>query len=376
VAVLLAVLVAGAVTAAEASIPRPERWPSLLEEPAASVLEPPTLEDLAAELAAPATSQAPATAAVAGERFRLFEGLQIGVAWRSEPRFRLYPRPKTRVWAITLPEPVHIELALPLTPSRFRLYGHPRAGIAVGGTFITPDPLGFIDGPSPYAFALNNPVNYSDPMGLDAIAIAFVDYLITVDERRVPGLGHAAVITIDDTGYTKYFEYGRYDPARRGVTKNPGILNVDIGSNGLPTEESLKRMLHAVSKASGEDSRISAAYFVTDEESTAKMTQYGLECVQRNKDPEREPYSIWSNNCGTFAEDVIEAGGVNLPIILDPRPNARAPVWQKKADFSIEYDPKTDELKVEESFFTADKQEILEWKELPLWKRLFVAKPH
>lgn len=166
VAVLVAALVAGGVAAAEASIPSPESWPSLVEEPAASVLQPPSLEDLAVELAAPAMPPAPDAAAAAGERFRLFEGLELGLARRSEPRFRLYPRLETRARAITLPEPLHIDLELPLTPSRFRFYGDPRAGIAVGGTFISTDPLGYVDGPNLYQYGLNNPVNFSDPLGL------------------------------------------------------------------------------------------------------------------------------------------------------------------------------------------------------------------
>lgn len=75
-ALLAAALLAGA-AAAEASIPPPQRWPSLLEEPAGG-LQPPTLEDLAAELAPPATSPAPAAAeASAGRPFRLFEGLHL-----------------------------------------------------------------------------------------------------------------------------------------------------------------------------------------------------------------------------------------------------------------------------------------------------------
>jgi hypothetical protein len=106
------------------------------------------------------------------------------------------------------------------------------------------------------------------------------------------------------------------------------------------------------------------------------MNQYAWQCVERNADPKREPYSIWSKNCGTFAEDVVKAGGVKLSGILDPRPNARVLVWQSEADFSIEYDPETDELKVEETFFTATKEEILAWKALSPWKRIFAKKPH
>ena len=35
------------------------------------------------------------------------------------------------------------------------------------GRFITPDPLGMIDGANLYRYCWNNPVNYSDPYGLD-----------------------------------------------------------------------------------------------------------------------------------------------------------------------------------------------------------------
>lgn len=106
------------------------------------------------------------------------------------------------------------------------------------------------------------------------------------------------------------------------------------------------------------------------------MTDYAWQCVKRNEDPTREPYSTWSNNCGTFVEDVIEAGEEKLPLVLDPRPNARVVAWQSEADFSIEFDPETGKLDVPEEFFTANKKEILRWKALPPWKRVFTEKPH
>ena len=34
------------------------------------------------------------------------------------------------------------------------------------GRFITPDPLGYVDGPSVYGFGMNSPVSYGDPLGL------------------------------------------------------------------------------------------------------------------------------------------------------------------------------------------------------------------
>jgi len=41
-----------------------------------------------------------------------------------------------------------------------------------------------------------------------------------------------------------------------------------------------------------------------------------------NEDLGRKSYSSLTNNCGTFMVDVIEAGGIDLPWILDPRPNS------------------------------------------------------
>ncbi|MCB1057804.1 MAG: hypothetical protein KDD11_20070 [Acidobacteria bacterium] len=40
------------------------------------------------------------------------------------------------------------------------------------GRFITPDPLGYVDGPSQYAFARNSPVVFGDPLGLESADIS------------------------------------------------------------------------------------------------------------------------------------------------------------------------------------------------------------
>jgi RHS repeat-associated protein len=55
------------------------------------------------------------------------------------------------------------------------------------GRFITPDPLGYVDGPNVYQFAMNSPVNFSDPLGLSMQAsdyggIAWQGFLNTKDQ--------------------------------------------------------------------------------------------------------------------------------------------------------------------------------------------------
>ena len=66
---------------------------------------------------------------------------------------------------------------------------------------------------SPYSYCAGNPVNMVDSDGRDAIYIAFPDY----KANGIPFTGHAGVLLIDNkTGYTKYYEYGRYYGDKKG----------------------------------------------------------------------------------------------------------------------------------------------------------------
>jgi hypothetical protein len=143
--------------------------------PAAASIPPARLLDVAPEevlLAAADPEATPAAAKASSEtRFRLLkeptsDRFRLSLEARPDVRFHLLPPEKPRVWAIDLPEPLHIEVELPPTLSSFKLYEHPRPEIPSEGTFITPDPLGYLDAPNLYQAFGNNPANYSDPMGL------------------------------------------------------------------------------------------------------------------------------------------------------------------------------------------------------------------
>ena len=58
---------------------------------------------------------------------------------------------------------------------------------------------------------------------------------------------------------TKYYEYGRYDPAAFGVVRNKGIPDVKL-SGGKPTAKSLANTLTSVSTESGQSGSIEAVY--------------------------------------------------------------------------------------------------------------------
>lgn len=185
-----------------------------------------------------------------------------------------------------------------------------------------------------------NPISNIDPDGKDAIPIVFPDYKITFKKEmpyvgwkrfglkipdiktKLPHLGHAGVLLIDNkTGTTKYYEYGRYDkPMNRGIVRKPNISDVVMGENGLPTQESLAKVMKEISEYSTHGSRIEGAYIKND--NFKAMNDYALSGMALNSDPDRKAYHELNYQCGTFMCDVIEAGGAEIPSILDPRPNS------------------------------------------------------
>ena len=193
---------------------------------------------------------------------------------------------------------------------------------------------------SPYVYCKNSPVVLFDPDGEDAVYIAFPDYEITVGKKKYKHLGHAGVLLIDNkTGLTKYYEYGRYDKEGKGEVRKITISNVKIGKDGKPTQESLNKVLKQISNKAGQRGRIEGAYVESDK--FKEMDDYAKQKLNENSDPKRRSYSMFFNNCGTFADDVIKQDSEvkkKAPVILDPRPVSIIKEYQKKFT-KITYDP-------------------------------------
>ena len=71
------------------------------------------------------------------------------------------------------------------------------------------------------------------------------------------------------------------------------------------------------------------------------MNDYAKGRLEDNNNPQREEYSIISNNCATFAIDVIKQDKSikgKHPIIIDPRPNSIIEEYEDEFP-SIIYDP-------------------------------------
>jgi RHS repeat-associated protein len=190
-----------------------------------------------------------------------------------------------------------------------------------------------------YANAKNNPLAFIDPDGRDAIAVVFPDYKIQTPLGKFGNLGHAGVVTIDSSGRAKYFEYGRYDEAGKGLVREVRLDPVVMGSDGKPSAESLNGLMKVVSREAGHGGKIEGAYFATDDKQTAAMNQYAEGRQGQNGDPTRESYDLQSNNCATFMDKTLEAGGAKLPPNLGARPNGQITPLQSAAGNKVEYDP-------------------------------------
>jgi uncharacterized protein RhaS with RHS repeats len=191
------------------------------------------------------------------------------------------------------------------------------------GRFLSVDPhSGRYVAWSPYTYALDNPLKYVDPNGKDAIPIVFKDYKISAFGIKWSGLGHAGILLIDNkTGLTKYYEYGRYDKEGKGWVRQHRVSNVAMDKKtGMPTAESLTKVLGEISKAAGQGGDITGAYVKND--NFKEMNDHAQQQKSENSNPNRDEYSLTGNNCGTFVKETLEAGKADTPSMIDPRPNS------------------------------------------------------
>ena len=203
--------------------------------------------------------------------------------------------------------------------------------------WTTIDPLAAKYGSmSPYSYCAGNPVNMVDSDGRDAIYIAFPDY----KANGIPFTGHAGVLLIDNkTGYTKYYEYGRYYGDKKGRVRTFAVPDVKIGKDGKPTMKSLNNVLKKISELSGNHGDIEGAYIKSDE--FKEMKQYAEERIKDNENPDREGYSFLSNNCANFAEDVITKDKrINKPFRIINSPLNIVRKYQNKSDATVRYNAK------------------------------------
>ena len=172
---------------------------------------------------------------------------------------------------------------------------------------------------SPYVGIDNSPIHKIDPDGRDGIVIIGQFY----PSGGVPGTGHAGVLLIDDkTGYTRYYEYGRYDSENYGMVRSYPVPNVEMGEDGKPTVASLNNVFDVIAKNSFTKNRgtdkektydLTGAYFESDQ--FDKMKSYADK--RQSEGTNGEEFSILSNNCGDFASEVVSSANDVSNLLID-----------------------------------------------------------
>lgn len=157
------------------------------------------------------------------------------------------------------------------------------------------------------------------------IPLAFPDYLIRLEggsaetarkytgTDRIPYLGHAAILIINgQSGKSKYYEYGRYPPGDLGRARSRTVKNVIITASGMIDISSLKMTLRNISRQSGQSGNIIGAILRKDNVFD-KAIAFGEHKIKENDNLDREPYSIYTNNCVTFVESFVRNLGLTTP---------------------------------------------------------------
>ncbi|MGH7441488.1 MAG: RHS repeat-associated core domain-containing protein, partial [bacterium] len=182
------------------------------------------------------------------------------------------------------------------------------------GRFLTPDPD---SDPSPlklvdpqrwnmYAYALNNPTNFTDPTGMDAIAVNF--------SGMVLGLGHEAIVSVNPDGTAEFATFGPTEQTMAGgwglnepgeVGTNTDLPRVYFDADGQPTAASIAALKMRLAGIEGVDpNTVRLNYFKTSSGETASLNAW---IAQQKANAGR--YEFCTRNCADFTARGLVAGG-------------------------------------------------------------------
>ena len=139
-------------------------------------------------------------------------------------------------------------------------------------------------------------------------------------------------------GFTKYYEYGRYDKANLGLVRRRSIPDLSPQRN-KNLAAAVVPVLAKISKEAGQGGRLKGVVIQVPGQFSA-MLDYAEKRLAQNSNAKRDPYTLLSNNCMDFGREVVKAAGVDMPYQIDPRPlNYMA---QLEAVYeNLSYDPRT-----------------------------------
>jgi RHS repeat-associated protein len=159
-----------------------------------------------------------------------------------------------------------------------------------------------------YAYALNNPLLYTDPTGRDAINVNF--------KKEVPFFGHNGIVAVDRKDGSAM--YARLGPDCEPCTEGPGVVRslllktkVEFQSDGLPTDASYRALTKELARTEGQDpATVRMNYFITSDAETAALKHW-ISWMQSRSDSRNAPYyQIRQLNCAVFCIGGLITAGV------------------------------------------------------------------
>jgi RHS repeat-associated protein len=185
-----------------------------------------------------------------------------------------------------------------------------------GGVFVSVDGFQYQDNNgSLWAWPSQNPLRFSDPSGHTAIPVVFPGFVPggQPDSFNTAGqystgenglmLGHAGVVLVDDnTGNATFYEYGPYD------SPDGQVHAINYGTVDANDPASINALLERLSMGAGHGGAVLANIIPTTPAQLRRMQSYARHQTGSQAVVQRGPYNATSNNCGTFARNVVDSG--------------------------------------------------------------------